>query len=419
MIAEILSTGDEVLLGDIIDTNSSFLCGKLKEMGIPVRQITAVGDGVADISNTLGQIATRADICLVTGGLGPTRDDLTAKACAKAAKEELVLNPRALETMTLYFKKMGFEVNRDNKKQAMLPASASVLVNRKGTAPGFYMVMDQCHFFFMPGVPSEMKFMLEDEVKPRIVNIFDLTREIFIERLTIFGLPESRVGALLEGFENKFSGMHLGFRATFPFIEVKIVYPWEGGSKDCRDTAERQMDAAREWAVLSLENKVISLTGQSLEQEVGRLLKEKKHTLAVAESCTGGLISNLVTDVAGSSDYFLFSGVTYSNEAKMNILKVAQKTLEAHGAVHELTALEMAMGAKKAANAHWSISTTGIAGPGGGSDDKPVGTVCIGIAGPGIETAKKYIFNFGDRTRNKKMFAATALELLRRRLADL
>ncbi|MCP4722702.1 MAG: competence/damage-inducible protein A, partial [Desulfobacteraceae bacterium] len=141
MIAEILSTGDEVLLGDIIDTNSSFLCGQLKEMGIPVRRITAVGDGVADISNTLGRIATRADICLVTGGLGPTRDDLTAKACAKAAKEELVLNPRALETMTLYFKKMGFEVNRDNKKQAMLPASASVLVNRKGTAPGFYMVM--------------------------------------------------------------------------------------------------------------------------------------------------------------------------------------------------------------------------------------------------------------------------------------
>jgi len=180
---------------------------------------------------------------------------------------------------------------------------------------------------------------------------------------------------------------------------------------------EKLMDTAREWAILRLENKVISQKGQRLEQEVGRLLKEKKNTLAIAESCTGGLISNLVTDVAGSSDYFLFSAITYSNDAKIKILGVAQKTLEAHGAVHEQIALEMALGAKKAGNADWGISTTGIAGPGGGTADKPVGTVCIGIAGPGIETAKRYTFNFGNRARNKKMFAATALELLRRQLA--
>ncbi|MCP3940069.1 MAG: competence/damage-inducible protein A [Desulfobacteraceae bacterium] len=416
MIAEILSTGDEVLLGDIIDTNSSFLCEKLKIMGIGVRQITAVGDEVAKISSVLGQIAKRADICLVTGGLGPTQDDLTARACAGAAGEKLVLNSMALETMTAYFEKAGFEMTQDNKKQAMLPESAGVLVNQRGTAPGFSMSMDDCHFFFMPGVPSEMKFMFEHGVKPRLLDIFGLTRQIFIERLTIFGLPESRVGALLEGFENKFSGMNLGFRAKFPFIEVKIVYPLEVCSKAVCDNVKKLMDAAREWVVLRLENKVISLRGQSLEQEVGRLLKEKKYTLAIAESCTGGLISNLVTDVAGSSDYFLFSAVTYSNGAKMNILKVAKKTLEAHGAVHEQTALEMARGVKKAAGAHWGISTTGIAGPTGGTDDKPVGTVCIGIAGPDFETVKRYTFNFGDRARNKKMFAATALEVLRRNL---
>jgi len=416
MIAQILSTGDEVLLGDIVDTNSGYLCERLKEMGILVQQITAVGDSVTRIRHALEQIAQRADICLVTGGLGPTQDDLTAKACAVAAKEELVQNSKALETMVAYFEKRGFEMTRDNKKQAMLPVSAGVLVNRNGTAPGFIMFMGKCTFYFMPGVPSEMKFMFEEEVKPKLSDIFGLTRKILIERLTVFGLPESRVGALLEGFEAKFPGMNLGFRAKFPFIEVKVVCAMgEGG---CRDTMGKKMDAAREWAISRLENKVISPRGLKLEQEVGRLLKEKKITLAIAESCTGGLISNLVTDVAGSSDYFLFSAITYSNDAKMNVIGVSQKTLEDHGAVHEQTALEMAVGVKKAGNADWGISTTGIAGPTGGTVDKPVGTVCIGIAGPGVQTAKQYIFNFGDRARNKKMFAATALEVLRRRLMD-
>ncbi|MBU3953392.1 MAG: nicotinamide-nucleotide amidohydrolase family protein, partial [Proteobacteria bacterium] len=311
------------------------------------------------------------------------------------------------------FKKRGFEFTQDNKKQAMLPASAKVLSNLNGTAPGFFMFWDQCWFFFMPGVPSEMKSMFEDGVKPRLLDIFGLKAEIFIERLTLFGLPESRAGVLLKGFENKFPGMRLGFRAYFPFIEVKIIYTGEGNA--C-DSLGKKMTDAREWVVLRLENKVVSLTGQSLEQEVGLLLKEKKYTLAIAESCTGGLVSNLVTDVPGSSDYFLFSAITYSNGAKETILKVNQKTLEAHGAVHEQTALEMARGVKIISNADWGISTTGIAGPSGGTADKPVGTVCIGIAGPGIETAKRYTFNFGTRAENKKMFTALALEVLRRHL---
>lgn len=422
MIAEILSTGDEVLLGDIVDTNSRFLCESLRELGFGVQQITAVGDSIAQISQALLKIAKRADLCLVTGGLGPTRDDLTAQGCAVAAGEELKLNPYALETMEAYFKRRGFELTKANQKQAMLPTSAGVLVNCHGTAPGFYMKLCQCHFFFMPGVPSEMKFMFEEQIKDRLLETFGITNKIFIERLMVFGIGESRVGELLGGFEDKFAGMTLGFRARFPFIEVKIVCsvagdPDGGGGND--DIDINQMAAAREWAISRLENKVISPKGHTLEQEVGRLLREKKFTLAIAESCTGGLISNLVTDVAGSSDYFLFSAITYSNEAKMNILGVSQATLEAHGAVHEQTALEMAMGVKRAGQADWGISTTGVAGPTGGTDEKPVGTVCIGIAGPGLETAKRYTFNFGSRARNKEMFAATALEVLRRQLVKL
>jgi nicotinamide-nucleotide amidase len=422
IIAEILSTGDEVLLGDIVDTNSQFLCEKLKESGIAAARITAVGDEVSEISLALEQIAKRADICLVTGGLGPTADDLTALGCAMAAKEELVLNQKALETMEVYFEKRGFEMTPNNQKQAMLPESAGVLVNHNGTAPGFYFSLGQCRFFFMPGVPSEMKLMFEDEIKPRLLEISGFTGKILIERLTIFGLGESRAGALLEGFEDEFPGMRLGFRANFPFIEVKIVCFRESGplknESSKNGSLENRLTEARNWAVDHLENKVVSREGLSLEQEVGRLLKEKKFTLALAESCTGGLIANLVTDVAGSSDYFLFSGVTYSNEAKMNILNVEQSTLAAHGAVHEQTALEMAKGVRLAANADWGISTTGIAGPTGGTDEKPVGTVCIGIAGPGLGKAKRYTFNFGDRAKNKKMFAATALEVLRRNLIN-
>jgi competence/damage-inducible protein CinA-like protein len=425
MIAEILSTGDEVLLGDIVDTNSRFLCEGLKDLGFGVQQITAVGDSIQQISQTLGQIAKRADICLISGGLGPTQDDLTALGCAMAAGEELELNPIALETMEVYFKKRGFELTQDNRKQAMLPASAGVLVNRHGTAPGFYMKLGHCHFFFMPGVPLEMKFMFEEQVKGKLLDSFGLTDKILIERLMVFGMGEARVGTLLEGFEDKFAGMSLGFRARFPFIEVKIVCSTgdpegsegsDGEDTVCGDTNLEQMATAREWAISRLENKVISQKGHSLEQEVGRLLKEKKFTLAIAESCTGGMISNLVTDVAGSSDYFLFSAITYSNDAKMNILGVAQTTLETHGAVHEQTALEMAMGVRRAGQADWGISTTGVAGPTGGTDEKPVGTVCIGIAGPGLETSKRYTFNFGSRARNKEMFAATALEVLRRQL---
>jgi len=415
MIAEILSTGDEVLLGDILDTNSRFLCEKLKEMGVLVRQITAVGDEVTDISLTLKEIAQRADICLVTGGLGPTQDDITALACANAVEEKLLLNPKALASMEIYFAKRGFEVTRDNRKQAMLPESAGVLINDQGTAPGFFISIDHCDFFFMPGVPSEMKAMFEDQVRPRVMEIHGFTHEIPIERLTVFGLPESRVGSLLKGFEIKFPGMRLGFRAKFSLIEVKIVFPLGDGHSE---NMGEQMQEAKEWVVQRLENKVISLTGKNLQEEVGKILRQKKHTLAIAESCTGGLISNFVTDVPGSSDYFFFSAITYSNQAKVNILGVDIKTLETYGAVHEQTALEMARGAKNAGKADWAISTTGIAGPGGGTEDKPVGTVCIGIVGPGFEKTRQYTFSFGNRAKNKEMFAAVALELLRRQLID-
>jgi nicotinamide-nucleotide amidase len=268
----------------------------------------------------------------------------------------------------------------------------------------------------MPGVPSEMKLMFDGEIKRVLATEFNLNEDVLIERLTVFGLPESRVGSLLKGFKTKFPKMRLGFRADFPVIEVKIILT---GFHQDQGRAQSDIAAAKKWAIDQLENKVVSKKGRSIAQEIGRLLIKQKKTLALAESCTGGLIANMVTNVAGSSDYFLFSGVTYSNDAKINILNVQKSTLVEHGAVHEQTALEMAQGARKKARADFAISTTGIAGPGGGTDDKPVGRVCIGLAGPSVGIAKTYTFSFGDRGKNKKMFAMMALELLRRHLVSL
>lgn len=413
MIAEILSTGDEMLLGDLVDTNSGWLCSRLKQLGIRVRRITTIGDDLDTISDTLRTISGRADICLATGGLGPTQDDLTSQAAANAAGEEVVMHQDAYASMSAYFKRRGFELTQENEKQAMLPASATFLENLHGTAPGFALELNNCLCCFMPGVPSEMKQMFDRAVLPRIREQFGLAYDLMIRRLTVFGLGESRVGALLNGFSSRFPQIQLGFRATFPCIEVKLVLDSAGMNPQDGEDLLRE---AGEWAVSQLENRVISLEGRSIQAEVGHLLREQGQTLAVAESCTGGLIANWITDVAGSSDYFLFSGVTYSNDAKMRILDVKEDTLVANGAVHEETALEMAKGARAGAGADWGISTTGIAGPGGGSDEKPVGTVCIGIAGPGVAEARRYHFRFDHRDRNKRMFAATALEKLRQKL---
>ncbi|MEE4364309.1 MAG: nicotinamide-nucleotide amidohydrolase family protein [Desulfotignum sp.] len=435
MIAEILSTGDEVMLGDLVDTNSAYLCDRLKQLGIVVSRITARGDDIAAVKETVLQISRRARICLVTGGLGPTSDDITAQACARAAGQPLKMHPQAYETMKTYFNRRGFALTTENKKQAMLPAAAGVMENTCGTAPGFFFKCNQCLFFCMPGVPSEMKQMMETQVVPHITKKFSLTHNLQIRRLTIFGLPESRVGVLLQEFKSLFPHIRLGFRASFPTIEVKLVFDTTGFCPenekffDSSSQGEKELDAekndprayfekAGDWVVRQLGNKVVSLTGLSLEAEVGRLLKQQNQTLAVAESCTGGLISHLITEVPGSSEYFLLSAVTYANAAKIKVLGVAPETLASYGAVHENTALEMAQGARQVSGSDWAVSTTGIAGPGGGPTQKKVGTVCVGLAGPGVADAMQYHFTFDDRGRNKKIFAAMALEVLRRQLAE-
>ncbi|MBC8392450.1 MAG: competence/damage-inducible protein A [Deltaproteobacteria bacterium] len=412
MIAEILSTGDEIRSGALIDSNSAYIAQRLEEIGFPVLRHTSVGDDVNVIVSTLKEIGSRSDVAVVTGGLGPTTDDLTAEAAAKAAGVELKLDEVALSTIERFFKRLNRPMSETNRKQAMLPEGSERLDNPIGTAPGFMLKVDRCHFFFLPGVPAEMRLMLSDKVLPRLVKLRGIDRSYFlVKTISTFGLPESTTGEKLADLTSAFPDVKLGLRAKFPEIQIKL-YVNGDDEKKLNDLIEK----ATEWVLEQIGNRVFATDGSTMEEIIGRLIKEKKATLAIGESCTGGLISHWLTNVSGSSDYFLFSGVAYSNEAKINVLGVSRETLERYGAVHEETVKEMAEGARRVSGATYGIATSGIAGPDGGTEDKPVGTVCIGVASPmGVE-GRRFFFPFGERTRNKQIFAMTALDLLRREL---
>jgi nicotinamide-nucleotide amidase len=412
MIAEILITGDEIRSGSLVDRNSAYIAQMLEEAGTQVVRHSCVGDDHERIVTVLQEISARSNIAVVTGGLGPTVDDITAAAAAKAADVEMLLNPRALKSIKRFFQRRRRPFTDSNKKQAILPAGAECLCNPVGTAPGFQLRIGQTDFFFLPGVPSEMQHLLNSEVIPRVLTMQAEDRS---NRLTVtlstFGLTESATNEQLSGFEHLFPQIKLGFQVKFPEIHVKLyaVGPNE-------DLLQSQLQKAVHWIYEKLGPKVFSDTGESLEKAVGHLLYEKHATLAVAESCTGGLISDLITNVPGSSDYFILTTVTYSNQAKMEILGVAAETLNRQGAVAEKTAKEMALGVKRLSGATYGLSTSGVAGPGGATDAKPVGTVCIGLATSRSVIGRRFNFNFNDRRMNKQIFAATALELLRQEL---
>lgn len=412
MIAEVLATGDEIRSGALVDSNSAHIARILEEAGIEVVRHSCVGDDPESIVSILREIAGRSDIAVVTGGLGPTDDDLTTEAAARAAGVELVLDPLALDSVEAFFKARKYPLTPSNKKQAFLPAGADCLINTVGTAPGFQLKIEGCQFFCLPGVPFEMRQMMANEVMPRLMQLPGQTRSVrLVKTLSTFGLGESATAEKLDGFDGRFAPIKLGFRAKFPEIHVKLY-----GHGTDEDQLRSQLEKAGHWVVQRLANRVFSNSGESLEQAVGNLLRARKATLAVAESCTGGFIADLVTDIQGSSEYFVLSAVTYANQAKINILGVASQILDRHGAVSEETAKEMARGVQRISGATYGLATSGIAGPGGATDDKPVGTVCIGLATSDSVSGRRYHFTFDNRRMNKRIFAATALELLRREL---
>lgn len=413
MRVEILATGDEIRSGALVDSNSAHIAACLEEAGLQVTRHLCVGDDLEALAAVFGEIAGRVPLAVVTGGLGPTSDDLTAAAAARAAGVDCRLDVRALAAVEAFFQRRGYPMSASNRKQAQLPDGARMLDNPVGTAPGFELTIGECTFFCLPGVPREMQRMLAEQVLPRLRQLAGARLGINrVRTITTFGLPESAVGEQVQGLETIFAGVKLGLRARFPEIHVRLYASGQDAA-----AVDGVLTAAGQWVCGRLGDRVLSTEGESLPQVVGRLLTERHETLAVAESCTGGLIANQLTDVPGSSEYFLFAGVTYANAAKMKVLGVSPETLETHGAVSEETVREMAAGARRVAGATYGLATSGIAGPTGGSDLKPVGTVCIGLATAATVRARRLRFPFGQRLLNKTIFAAAALDLLREEIA--
>lgn len=412
MKLEIVATGDEIRSGSLIDTNSAYIAERLEREGLVVTRHHCLGDDINALSDVFKEIATRADCAVVTGGLGPTEDDLTAAAMAKAADLVLTEDHIALAAIEAYFSSQNRHMPPSNRKQAQFPEGSEVLSNPMGTAPGFSVCMDDCRFYCLPGVPREMRKMLADEVIPRLRRQLGKKRSHSIIRvLPTFGSTESMIGERLVGVTADTTGVQLGLRAKFPEIQVRLY-----GRGDSEKQVTEQLDCVSQKVVERLGNIVFSREGRSMAAEVGRLLIEKNATVALAESCTGGLIAHMLTNVSGSSAFFLFSGVTYANQAKTDILDVSQHTIIAHGAVSPQTVEQMASGTRQATHATYGLSTSGIAGPDGGSDEKPVGTVCIGLADKNGANGCQLYFPYGERLAKKKLFAMAALDTLRRHI---
>ena len=415
MIAEIMATGEEIRTGALVDSNSAYIAEKLGQIGAIVTRHTCVGDDLALLISTFKEIGSRADIAVVTGGLGPTADDLSAEAAAGAAGVSLVPSPSARQSLENYFKARKRVINPASRKQALQPRGAQCITNLIGTAPGFRLEIGRCLFFFLPGVPREMQRMLSDTVLPQLGQIQGTKRNFFrVKTLSTFGLVESKTFERLADLERTFPEISLGLRIKFPEIQVKL---YANGAHEAQ--LDDNLESAARWVIEKMGNKVFSRQGDSIEKTTGQLLRAKNATVAVAESCTGGLISHMLTNIPGSSEYFVFCGITYSNQAKIDILNVSVETIKTHGAVHEETVKEMASGVQRISGATYGLATSGIAGPTGGTEDKPVGTVCIGLATPHDCTGYRFHFWFGDRTLNKQVFAVAAFDVLRRELLGL
>lgn len=405
MRAEIITVGTEILLGDIVNTNSQFLAKELANIGIDVYHQGTVGDNETRLIECLNEGLKRSDIIITTGGLGPTKDDMTKEVAAKCFNQELVLYSGIWENIKSYFNKIGLEPTQNNKKQAYFPKDCIILDNPNGTAPGAILKKDNKIIILLPGPPKEMIPMFNNELKN---HLLDLTEYKLVSKtLRFFGIGESLLEDKLVDIINNQSNPTIAPYAKEGEVTIRIT----AKSKDILDAND---------LIKNIEDKIKSRVGNyiygyddtTLDETVAKLVVEKNMTIAVSESCTGGMVSSKLINYPGISQSFLEGCVTYSNEAKMKRLGVKKETLDKYGAVSEETAIEMATGIAKTLNANIGLSTTGIAGPGGGSDEKPVGLVYIGLYINGYVKVKKCNL-FGSREKIRSRATSEALNLLR------
>jgi competence/damage-inducible protein CinA-like protein len=406
MTCAVLSIGTELTRGELANSNGAWLGAELTALGFEVTEHAVVDDDRERIVDALRRLAQRARVIVSTGGLGPTTDDVTTEAVATAVGAPLARDAASLDHIRRRVEKAGRTMSPSNAKQADFPEGADILPNPVGTAPGFGVRLGDCVAFFMPGVPREMKRMFDEQVAPRIRALASNNR--FQSRLRIFGLPESVVGEKLDGVEQAFPGTTIGYRAHVPEIEVKVLARAASHSA-ARDLCERATAEVR----ARLGAYVYGDADDTFAGVVGRALRARGWTLAIAESCTGGLVGHMLTREPGASDFLLLDAVTYANSAKSRILGVDEETIRWHGAVSPEVAGAMARGARHVSGADVALSLTGVAGPSGGSDTKPVGTVYIALARPDGTTDVAHRVFSGDRAQIQTLASYAGLSMVR------
>lgn len=414
MKIELIATGDELIKGTIADTNSAVLAFSLTLRGYEISRITIVGDDLDEITHAITEASQRADAVLCAGGLGPTSDDLTTEAAGKAAGVELEFREEAWRAIEERFAKINLPLAPTNRKQAMLPKGAEIMPNPIGTAPGFVIAVNDVACFFAPGVPKELFLMFDEQILPRLEKIRK-DKTVYATRIwRTFGYTESGLGELLGDVAEKFNGLRLSFRAVFPEIIVGL-----SARAETREAAEQLISSAEQEVEKRIGQWVYTRDNRPLPQVVGDLLREHSLKLAVAESCTGGMISEMITGVSGSSDYFLGGVVSYSNELKIRLLGVSENTIKNYGAVSEECAREMAQGVRKLSGADIGLGITGIAGPTGGTPQKPVGTVWIACAWGDRVEVRGGKWQRGDREQIRLISSFASLDLIRRMVLSL
>lgn len=407
ILAEILTIGDEILYGQIVDTNSQWMSLELDNVGIKVIRKTTVGDTESAILTAFAEAETRADIILITGGLGPTSDDLTKPCMAKYFNCEMKLHEEALAEVTEFFTSRGRQMTDTNRAQAILPVCCEKITNPIGTAPGMWFERNGKVFMSMPGVPHEMKKMMKEKVIPKLLQTYKMP-VIIHKMIRTVGIGESFLSDRISSWEKSLpEHIRLAYLPSLGDVKLRLTGMGNSEAKlqsEIDDLTEKLKPLAGEY--------IYSYDNESLEVAIGNLLKEKKLTLSIAESCTGGYVSHLITSVPGSSEYFLGSMIPYAYEIKMRQLGVKPETLEKFGAVSEPTIIEMANIVRAKFNTDVGVATSGIAGPGGATPDKPVGTVWIAYSDKHHTVTRKLQLS-KDRMINIRLASAAVLNLIR------
>lgn len=411
MTAEIITIGDELLIGQVIDTNSAWIAGKLLEKGIGVGQITSISDDREHILKTLEEASKRAGLILITGGLGPTKDDITKTTLCEYFGTHLVFSETAYEDVRQLFGSRGLPVTDLNRQQAMVPENCTVIPNHNGTAPGMWFEKDGVIYISMPGVPFEMQAMMEDDILPALAG---KSGNVIIHRTILTeGIGESFLATRIARWEDSLpANIKLAYLPQPGIVRLRLT-----ARGTYRNALEEDLQQAVDGLFLLAGEYIFGEGDDTLQEVVGRLLKKHGKMMATAESCTGGYLAHLITSIAGSSDYFKGSVIAYSNEIKEKMLGVKHETLLNQGAVSEATVRQMVEGLMDRFDVDYAIAVSGIAGPTGGTAEKPVGTTWIAVSSQTGTIAKKFML--GDhRGRNIQRAAISALSMLRKKILE-